>query len=160
MAYVIETLVSSHFWVWLTYLRAYFTVIMQLYDSPRPWVVYRRLPNFQNLAVARFQRRTEAEQYLATLQYLIPKSPFLMTFNAENTAMQQPHRHRLRHYLVGSPADTQQAIDRLHLLGYTERIVWSQPVQISEEGLIIRPDPGDILRYTQREFTSRPDSTI
>ena len=74
-----------------------------------------------------------------------------MTFAAENIA----HRRRLRHYLVGSPTDTQQVIDRLHILGYTERIVWSQPVQISEHGLIIRPDPGDVLRYTQREFTSQ-----
>ena len=156
MAYVIETLASSHFWIWLSYLRAYFTVIMQLYDSPRPWVVYRRLPNFQNLAVARFQRRTDAKQYLATLQYLIPQSPFLMTFDTEHPTLQPYRRPRLRHYLVGSPTDTQQAIDRLHILGYTERIVWSQPVQISDDGLIIRPDPGDVLRYTQREFASQP----
>ncbi|MGD1952262.1 MAG: hypothetical protein ACFB14_21830 [Leptolyngbyaceae cyanobacterium] len=31
------------------------------------------------------------------------------------------HRPRLRHYLVGSPTDTWQAIDR-HILGYIERI--------------------------------------
>lgn len=124
---------------------------MQLYDSPRPWVVYRRLPNFQHIAVARFQRRADAEQYLATLQHLIPQSPFLMTFDTETA---QLHRRRLRHYLVGSPTDTQHVIDRLHLLGYLERIVWSQPVKLSEEGLIIRPNPGDILRYTQREFIS------
>ncbi|MEO0350462.1 MAG: hypothetical protein AAF282_10500 [Cyanobacteria bacterium P01_A01_bin.15] len=126
---------------------------MQLYDSPHPWVVYRRLPNCQHLAVARFQRRTEAEQYLATVQSLMPQNPFLMAF--ENTPV-PPHRRRLRHYLVGSPTETQQAIDRLHLLGYFERIVWSQPVQLSEDGLLIRPDPGDILRYAQREFISDP----
>ncbi|EKU99588.1 hypothetical protein Lepto7375DRAFT_1650 [Leptolyngbya sp. PCC 7375] len=74
---------------------------MQLYDSPRPWVIYRRLPNFQHIAVARFQRRTDAEQYLATLQYLIPQSPFLMTFDTDNIPMENaPHRHRLRYYLV------------------------------------------------------------
>ncbi|MEO0375293.1 MAG: hypothetical protein AAF329_11845 [Cyanobacteria bacterium P01_A01_bin.17] len=124
---------------------------MQLYDSPRPWVVYRCLPNCQNLAVARFQRRADAEQYLATLQSLMPQNPFLMTF--DNTSM-QPHHRRLRHYLVGSPTETQHAIDRLHLLGYFERIVWSQPVQLSEDGLLLRPDPGDVLRYAQREFIS------
>jgi hypothetical protein len=60
-------------------------------------------------------------------------------------------RHRcLRHYLVGSPDDTQQAIDRLHLLGYLERISWSHAIDIPESGLIIRPDRGDILRYSQR----------
>ncbi|MFG6102384.1 hypothetical protein U2F10_09040 [Leptothoe sp. EHU-05/26/07-4] len=132
---------------------------MQLYDSPRPWVIYRRLPNFQHIAVARFQRRTDAEQYLATLQYLIPQSPFLMTFDTDNIPMENaPHRHRLRYYLVGSPTDTQQAIDRLHLLGYLERIIWSQPIQLSEAGVIIRPDPGDVLRYTQREFINQTTS--
>lgn len=134
----------------------YFTVIMQLYDSLRPWVVYCRLPNFQYIVVARFQRRADAEQYLATLQYLIPKNPFLMTFDTENTTMvTEPRRRRLRHYLVGSPTDTQRAIDRLHLLGYVERIAWSQTVPLSERGLVIYPEPGDVLRYTQREFISQ-----
>ncbi|PZV11284.1 MAG: hypothetical protein DCF21_17125 [Leptolyngbya sp.] len=61
-----------------------------------------------------------------------------------------PHR-RLRHYLVGSPDDTQHAIDRLHLLGYLERISWSHAIAIPANGLIIRPDGGDILRYSQRD---------
>ncbi len=61
-------------------------------------------------------------------------------------------RHRrLRHYLVGSPDDTQHAIDRLHLLGYLERISWSHAIDIPESGLLIRPDAGDILRYSQRD---------
>ena len=131
---------------------------MQFYDSPRPWVVYRRLPNFQHIAVARFQRRADAEQYLATVQNLIPQSSFLMSCDTENTPLEIARR-RLRHYLVGSPTDTQHTIDQLHLLGYLERIVWSQPVQLSEEGVIIRPDPGDILRYTQREFINETSSS-
>ncbi|MEA5452193.1 hypothetical protein VB780_26705 [Leptolyngbya sp. CCNP1308] len=60
------------------------------------------------------------------------------------------HR-RLRHYLVGSPDDTQHAIDRLHLLGYLERVSWSHAIAIPENGLIIRPDGGDVLRYSQRD---------
>ncbi|GAB4161334.1 MAG: hypothetical protein Fur0046_40120 [Cyanobacteria bacterium J069] len=63
---------------------------------------------------------------------------------------QPPHRPRLRHYLVGSPADTQRAIDRLHLLHYAERIEWSRVVHLPENGLIVQPDPGDVLRYLQR----------
>ncbi len=47
----------------------------------------------------------------------------------------------------------QQVIDRLHILGYIERIVWSQTIRIPQEGMIIRPDPGDVLRYTQQERT-------
>ncbi|MGF1571240.1 MAG: hypothetical protein ACFCVD_24725 [Nodosilinea sp.] len=58
---------------------------------------------------------------------------------------------RLRHYLVDSPDDTQHAIDRLHLLGYLERISWSPAIDIPANGLIIRPDGGDILRYSQRD---------
>jgi hypothetical protein len=70
----------------------------------------------------------------------LPQSPALLV------------RHRrLRHYLVGSPADTQHAIDRLHLLGYLERLNWSHVIDIPENGLIIRPDLGDVLRYCQRD---------
>jgi hypothetical protein len=58
---------------------------------------------------------------------------------------------RLRHYLVGSPDDTQHAIDRLHLLGYLERISWSHAIDIPANGLIIHPDVGDVLRYSQRD---------
>ncbi|PSN10133.1 hypothetical protein C7293_29230 [filamentous cyanobacterium CCT1] len=61
-------------------------------------------------------------------------------------------RHRrLRHYLVGAPDNVQQAIDRLHLLGYLERISWSHAIDIPASGLIIRPDVGDVLRYSQRD---------
>ncbi|TVQ11237.1 MAG: hypothetical protein EA368_05915 [Leptolyngbya sp. DLM2.Bin27] len=61
-----------------------------------------------------------------------------------------PYR-RLRHYLVGAPEDAQQAIDRLHLLGYLDRISWSHAIAIPTNGLIIRPDVGDVLRYSQRD---------
>ncbi|HEY9762658.1 MAG TPA: hypothetical protein V6D07_09040 [Trichocoleus sp.] len=62
----------------------------------------------------------------------------------------QPRRRRLRLYLVGSEADTQGAIDSLHLLDYAERIEWSRVISIPENGLLIRPDSGDVLRYLQR----------
>jgi hypothetical protein len=69
-------------------------------------------------------------------------------------------RHRrLRHYLVGSPDDTQHAIDRLHLLGYLERVSWSHAIAIPANGLIIRPDAGDVLRYSQRDRPSTEAKT-
>jgi len=63
----------------------------------------------------------------------------------------RPPRRRLRHSLIGTPDDTQHAIDRLHRLGYLERISWSRAIDIPENGVIIRPDSGDVLRYSQRD---------
>jgi hypothetical protein len=62
----------------------------------------------------------------------------------------RPRRRRLRLYLVGSEADTRGAITSLHHLGYAEQFEWSPVVEIPEGGLLVRPDPGDVLRYLQR----------
>jgi hypothetical protein len=62
----------------------------------------------------------------------------------------QPRRRRLRLYLVGSEADVQSTIDTLHVLGYAERFEWSQAILIPENGVLIRPDSNDVLRYLQR----------
>jgi hypothetical protein len=62
----------------------------------------------------------------------------------------QPRRRRLRLYLVGSSADTQSAIASLHHLGYAEQFEWSPVIEIPENGILVRPDPGDVLRYLQR----------
>ena len=60
-------------------------------------------------------------------------------------------RRRLRLYLVGTRADTQAAIDLFHKHRCIERIQWNTyPIDIPENGLIIRPDPEDVLRYLQR----------
>lgn len=129
------------------------------YQSPHPWVVYRRLPDRQNLAVARFPHRHDAENYLALLQQLLTEPPFLIDFDTQDTptpstpppTTRYPKR-RLRHYLVGSPTATQNAIDRLYLLGYRDRSAWSHTVDIPENSLLIRPDPGDVLRYSQQRL--------
>ncbi|HEY9878461.1 MAG TPA: hypothetical protein V6D29_08395 [Leptolyngbyaceae cyanobacterium] len=85
------------------------------------------------------------------IQYFLP-SPLVE--GAQPPASVHPpeqlRRRRLRLYLVGSEADTQGAIDSLHLLGYAERFEWSRVISIPENGLVIRPDPGDVLRYLQR----------
>ena len=87
---------------------------------------------------------------------MLPAPSFLPSYPQETAQTPLPTlplavaRHRrLRHYLVGSPDDTQHAIDRLHLLGYLERISWSPAIDIPASGLLIRPDGGDILRYSQ-----------
>jgi len=59
---------------------------------------------------------------------------------------------------VGSPADTQHEVDsrrdrfanRLHLLHYAERFEWSRAVPLAENGILIQPGAGDVLRYLQR----------
>ncbi|MBD0270047.1 MAG: hypothetical protein ICV77_17355, partial [Cyanobacteria bacterium Co-bin8] len=62
----------------------------------------------------------------------------------------QPRRRRLRLYLVGSEWDTRGAIASLHHLGYAEQFEWSRVIEIPENGLLVQPDPGDVLRYLQR----------
>jgi hypothetical protein len=64
----------------------------------------------------------------------------------------QPRQHkRLRLYLVGSPADTQQTIHYLHTGGSIDRIHWSRVIAIPENGILIQRDPGNVLRYLQRD---------
>jgi hypothetical protein len=75
---------------------------------------------------------------------------------ALQTPLVQPRRRRLRLYLVGSEADTRGAIASLHNLGYAEQFEWSPVIKISEGGLLVRPDPGDVLRYLQRYPAARP----
>ena len=83
------------------------------------------------------------------IKYVLPSAMAVLPLLPENPP-EQPRRRRLRLYLVGSKEDTQRAIDHLHLLGYAERIEWSRVIAIPENGLVIRPDPGDVLRYLQR----------
>jgi hypothetical protein len=68
----------------------------------------------------------------------------------------RPRRRRLRLYLVGSEGDTRGAIASLHHLGYAEQFEWSPVIEIPEGGLLVRPDPGDVLRYLQRYPGVRP----
>lgn len=64
----------------------------------------------------------------------------------------EQRRRRLRLYLVGAETDTQATIDYLHQRGCIERIEWTrQAIALPENGVVIRPDPGDVLRYLQRE---------
>ena len=48
----------------------------------------------------------------------------------------------------------------LHVLGYAQRFEWRPVIIIPENGLIIRPDPGDVLRYLQREIRRSPGSDV
>ena len=89
---------------------------------------------------------------MTTNQYFqpSPNAEAALPSMPENTSAPS-RRGRLRLYLVGSREDTQAAIDHFHKHHCIERIQWNlNPIDIPENGLIIRPDPEDVLRYLQR----------
>ena len=88
---------------------------------------------------------------MLTVQFVLP-SPLA---EAAQTVLPEkesepPRRRRLRLYLVGSKDDVQHTVNYLHLRGCINRGEWSHEIAVPEGGLIIRPDPGDVLRYLQR----------
>ena len=88
---------------------------------------------------------------MLTVQFVLP-SPLA---EAAQIALPEkesepPRRRRLRLYLVGAGDDVQHTVDHLHLRGCIDRGEWSREIEIPEGGLLIRPDPGDVLRYLQR----------
>ncbi|MDB9528248.1 hypothetical protein PN498_19805 [Oscillatoria sp. CS-180] len=86
-------------------------------------------------------------QYFAPSSHMETVPPSLPEESSDS-----PRRHkRLRLYLVGTEADTQSAIDLFHLRRCIERIEWSPKIDVPENGVLIRQDPGDVLRYLQRD---------
>ncbi|KAM3090320.1 hypothetical protein ACKFKG_29840 [Phormidesmis sp. 146-35] len=53
---------------------------MSYQDSLKPWVIYRRLPNFQRQLIERFRRRPHAEEYLKAIQTLDPDGEFEIVY--------------------------------------------------------------------------------
>ncbi|MGD1858937.1 MAG: hypothetical protein ACFB0E_03080 [Leptolyngbyaceae cyanobacterium] len=89
---------------------------------------------------------------MVTTQYFLPSLAPEAALSALPANDAQPRQHkRLRLYLVGSAADTQQTIHYLHTGGRIERIHWSRMIAVPENGILIRRDPGDVLRYLQRD---------
>ena len=89
---------------------------------------------------------------MLTNEYILPSlaGEAALPELSENSA--PPRRHkRLRLYLVGSPADTQQTIHYLQAGGRIEHLLWSHVIPIPENGILIQRDPGDVLRYLQRD---------
>ena len=89
---------------------------------------------------------------MTTIQYFQPSpdAEAALPSLPENTSVPS-RRRRLRLYLVGSREDTQAAIDHFHLHRCIDRVQWNlNAIDIPENGLIIRPDPEDVLRYLQR----------
>ncbi|WP_272064893.1 hypothetical protein [Oscillatoria sp. CS-180] len=90
---------------------------------------------------------------MITIQYFLPShhtEAAPPSLPSHPTHPQRRHK-RLRLYLVGTEADTQSAIDLFHLRNCVERIEWSPKIDVPENGVLIRQDPGDVLRYLQRD---------
>lgn len=47
----------------------------------KPWVIVRLLPNLQNIRVARFRNRSDAEGHLQVYRRLMPNTKFLVMFD-------------------------------------------------------------------------------
>ncbi|WP_448599147.1 hypothetical protein [Thermoleptolyngbya sp.] len=91
---------------------------------------------------------------MLTIQYTwsSPRSEATQ-FSLPPLTCELPRRRRLRHYIIGRPEDTQQAIDRLHLLHYAERFEWSRAIQFPQNGIILHAEhPGEVLRCLHREM--------
>ena len=88
---------------------------------------------------------------MLTIQYILP-SPLIeaATSVLPEKEPEPSRRRRLRLYLVGAKDDVQHTVNHLHLRGCIDRGEWSRDIEVPEGGLIIRPDPGDVLKYLQR----------
>jgi hypothetical protein len=80
---------------------------MSYQDSLKPWVIYRRLPNFQRQLIDRFRRRTNAEEYLKAIQSLYPHAEFEIVYEI---APADSHESSVLNYLARSPFQLDQPI--------------------------------------------------
>ncbi|MGC1308810.1 MAG: hypothetical protein WA885_16410 [Phormidesmis sp.] len=55
----------------------------------------------------------------------------------------------IRHILLGEPDAIRQTIHRLHILHYTEPILWS-PILTIEEPLVITPAQGEAMSLLRK----------
>ena len=76
------------------------------------------------------------------------------------TPQPAPGRELLRHILIGSRDGVEEAVQQLHLLKYAEQFLWSRPILIPENGILITPNQGEVLRYLVRwRAISEPSSS-
>ncbi|PSN16963.1 hypothetical protein C7293_00065 [filamentous cyanobacterium CCT1] len=86
------------------------------------------------------------------IQYFVPSPLPEAALPVLPDDIPQRRRRRLRLYLVGSETDTQHTIDHLHLHHAIDRIAWNpRAIAVPASGVLIQPDPGDVLRYLQRD---------
>ena len=67
-----------------------------------------------------------------------------------STPKPRPGREPLRHILLGSREGVDEAVQRLHVLKYAEQFEWSKAIAVPENGILITPNQGEVLRYLVR----------
>lgn len=68
-----------------------------------------------------------------------------------------PHgRSPLRHILLAQPQVVQNAITRLHQLGYAAPYEWTRLATPSEGQLVLIVEPGDVYSLLVRSVENRP----
>jgi hypothetical protein len=89
---------------------------------------------------------------MLTIKYVPPSLPLAADLPdlPENSDLPRQYS-RLRLYMVGSKEDTGHGVNYLHKGGRIDRINWSHTIVVPENGIIIQRDPGDVLRYLQRD---------
>ena len=62
-----------------------------------------------------------------------------------------PGYEYLRHLIIGSPVAVRIAVERLHLLQYVERHLWTPEIAIGDQGIRIIPAHGQVMRYLAQQ---------
>ena len=57
-----------------------------------PWVLVRLLPNLQQITVAQYRSRSDADGHLQVIRRLMPNAKFEVMFNPELSAKHQENR--------------------------------------------------------------------
>ena len=86
---------------------------------------------------------------------IAPSVPILLS-----TPKPRPGREPLRHILLGSREGVDEAVRQLHILKYAEQFEWSRAIAVPENGILITPNQGEVLRYLIRWRVSHSPSTL
>ena len=76
---------------------------------------------------------------------IAPSAPILLS-----APKPRPGREPLRHILLGSREGVDEAVRQLHILKYAEQFEWSRAIAVPENGILITPNQGEVLRYLVR----------
>jgi hypothetical protein len=58
--------------------------MMTYQEKLNPWIIIRKQPDQQQLIVARFRRRTDAEGHLRILKHMVANAEFAIVFESHN----------------------------------------------------------------------------